>query len=176
MSAPVHNPDGTLKVAGGLFWYLNQGIMLQIFPPLIFLGVGALTDFGPLIANPRTLLLGGAAQLGMFITFLVRPCSASILQGRRLHRRHRRGRRPDLHLHRHQARARTCSAPSPSPPTATWPWCPLIQPPIMKLLTTDKERKISMKTLRKVSQLEKLIFAAGCHGLLHPASSRAPRR
>ena len=58
---------------GGLFYYLNQGIKLQIFPPLIFLGVGALVDFGPLIANPRTLLLGGAAQLGIFGTFLVAP-------------------------------------------------------------------------------------------------------
>lgn len=58
---------------GGLFYYLNKGITLQIFPPLIFLGVGAMVDFGPLIVNPRMLLLGGAAQCGIFGTFIVAP-------------------------------------------------------------------------------------------------------
>ena len=56
---------------GGLYYYISKGITWEIFPPLIFLGVGALTDFGPLIANPRTLLLGAAAQLGIFVTFFV---------------------------------------------------------------------------------------------------------
>ena len=55
---------------GGLLWYLYQGVKLGIYPPLIFLGVGAMTDFGPLIANPKTLLLGAAAQLGIFTTFI----------------------------------------------------------------------------------------------------------
>ena len=80
MQAPVHNVDGSLKEAGGLFWYLNQGIILQIYPPLIFLGVGAMTDFGPLIANPRTLLLGGAAQFGIFATFICAPLLGFNLQ------------------------------------------------------------------------------------------------
>ena len=57
--------DGLVNVPGGLYYYISQGIHLELFPPIIFLGVGALTDFGPLIANPRTLLLGAAAQLGI---------------------------------------------------------------------------------------------------------------
>ena len=70
MNAPTYDVDGHLVESGGLFYYFNVGIKLQIFPPLIFMGVGALTDFGPLIANPRTLLLGAAAQFGIFFTFL----------------------------------------------------------------------------------------------------------
>jgi sodium ion-translocating decarboxylase beta subunit len=145
--------------AGGLFYYLNQGILLQIYPPLIFLGVGALVDFGPLIANPRTLLLGGAAQLGIFGTFLVAPLfgfdlpqsaaigviggadgPTAIYTATRL--------APDL-LGAIAVAAYSYMA-----------LVPLIQPPIMRLLTTAKERTIKMKTLRKVSQLEKIIFSA----------------
>jgi oxaloacetate decarboxylase beta subunit len=144
---------------GGLFYYLNQGIKLQIYPPLIFLGVGALVDFGPLIANPRTLLLGGAAQFGIFATFLVAPMlgfnlaesaaigviggadgPTSIFTASKL--------APDL------------LGPIAVAAYSYMALVPLIQPPIMKLFTTDAERRIKMKTLRKVSQLEKLIFAA----------------
>jgi oxaloacetate decarboxylase beta subunit len=158
MNAPVHNPDGTLKAAGGLFWYLNQGIILQIYPPLIFLGVGAMTDFGPLIANPRTLLLGGAAQFGIFATFICAPllgfdlresASIGIIGG---------ADGPTsiftaTRLAPHLLGAIAVAAYS------YMALVPLIQPPIMKLLTTDKERKIKMKTLRKVSQFEKITFA-----------------
>ena len=158
MSAPVHNPDGTLKIAGGLFWYLNQGVILQIYPPLIFLGVGALIDFGPLIANPRTLLLGGAAQFGIFATFLVAPllgfnlpeaASIGVIGGA-------------------DGPTSIFTATKLAPhllggiAVAAYSYMalvPLIQPPIMKLLTTRKERLIKMKTLRKVSQLEKIAFA-----------------
>jgi oxaloacetate decarboxylase beta subunit len=144
---------------GGLFYYLNQGIKLQIYPPLIFLGVGALVDFGPLIANPRTLLLGGAAQFGIFATFLVAPMlgfnlaesaaigviggadgPTSIFTASKL--------APDL------------LGPIAVAAYSYMALVPLIQPPIMRLFTTDAERRIKMKTLRKVSQLEKLIFAA----------------
>ena len=159
---PIHDfiqqpPHG--GEAGGLFYYLNQGIVLQIYPPLIFLGVGALVDFGPLIANPRTLLLGGAAQLGIFGTFLIAPIfgfdlkesaaigviggadgPTSIFTATRL--------APDL------------LGPIAVAAYSYMALVPLIQPPIMKLLTTDAERRIKMKTLRKVSQVEKLIFAA----------------
>ena len=158
MSAPVNNPDGSLKVAGGLFWYLNQGIILQIYPPLIFLGVGALIDFGPLIANPRTLLLGGAAQFGIFATFLVAPllgfdlpeaASIGVIGG------------ADGPTSIFTA---TKLAPHLLGAIAVAAYrymalVPLIQPPIMKLLTTRKERLIKMKTLRKVSQLEKIVFS-----------------
>lgn len=159
MAAPVINPDGSLKAAGGLFWYLNQGIILQIYPPLIFLGVGAMIDFGPLIANPRTLLLGGAAQFGIFATFLVAPMlgfdlkeaaaigviggadgPTSIFTATR--------------LSPHLLGAIAVAAYS------YMALVPLIQPPIMKLLTTDKERRIKMKTLRKVGRFEKIVFAA----------------
>jgi carboxybiotin decarboxylase len=159
---PIHDfimqhPQG--DEPGGLFYYLNQGIKLQIYPPLIFLGVGALVDFGPLIANPRTLLLGGAAQFGIFGTFLVAPLfgfdlsqsaaigviggadgPTSIFTASKL--------APDL------------LGPIAVAAYSYMALVPLIQPPIMKLLTTDAERRIKMKTLRKVSQLEKLVFAA----------------
>jgi len=158
LSAPVHNPDGTLKVAGGLFWYLNQGIILQIYPPLIFLGVGALIDFGPLIANPRTLLLGGAAQFGIFATFLTAPllgfdlkesASIAVIGG---------ADGPTsiftaTKLAPHLLGAIAVAAYS------YMALVPLIQPPIMKLLTTDHERRIKMKTLRKVGQFEKIVFS-----------------
>jgi sodium ion-translocating decarboxylase beta subunit len=158
MNAPVHNPDGTLKAAGGLFWYLNQGIILQIYPPLIFLGVGALIDFGPLIANPRTLLLGGAAQFGIFATFLAAPllgfdlkesASIAVIGG------------ADGPTSIFTA---TKLAPHllGSIAVAAYSYMalvPLIQPPIMKLLTTDHERKIKMKTLRKVGRFEKIVFS-----------------
>lgn len=159
---PIHDfiqqpPHG--GEAGGLFYYLNMGIVLQIYPPLIFLGVGALVDFGPLIANPRTLLLGGAAQLGIFGTFVIAPFfgfdlkesaaigviggadgPTSIFTAARL--------APDL------------LGPIAVAAYSYMALVPLIQPPIMRLLTSDAERRIKMKTLRKVSQAEKLIFAA----------------
>jgi carboxybiotin decarboxylase len=158
---PIHeyilqHPQG--DVEGGLFYYLNQGIKLQIYPPLIFLGVGALVDFGPLIANPRTLLLGGAAQLGIFGAFLLAPlfgfnlaeaAAIGIIGGA-------------------DGPTSIYSASKLAPhllgaiAVAAYSYMalvPLIQPPIMKLLTTDKERRIRMKTLRKVSQLEKIVFA-----------------
>ncbi len=159
---PIHDfilqhPHG--DEPGGLFYYLNQGIKLQIFPPLIFLGVGALVDFGPLIANPRTLLLGGAAQLGIFGTFLVAPFfgfdlaqsaaigviggadgPTSIFTASKL--------APDL------------LGPIAVAAYSYMALVPLIQPPIMKLLTTNAERRIRMNTLRKVGRAEKLIFSA----------------
>ena len=72
---PIYNGDVLigyqyLQQSGGLLYYLYQGVKLGIYPPLIFLGVGAMTDFGPLIANPKSLLLGAAAQLGIFVTFI----------------------------------------------------------------------------------------------------------
>lgn len=69
MTPPVYAADGHLDQVGGLLYYIYQGNKLGIFPPLIFLGVGAMTDFGPLIANPKSLLLGAAAQFGIFVTF-----------------------------------------------------------------------------------------------------------
>ncbi len=159
---PIHDfilqhPVG--EEPGGLFYYLDQGIKLQIFPPLIFLGVGALVDFGPLIANPRTLLLGAAAQFGIFGTFLVAPllgfdlseAAAIGVIG---------GADGPTSIFTASKLAPHLLGPIAVAAYSYMALVPLIQPPIMKLLTTDAERRIKMKTLRKVSQLEKLIFAA----------------
>lgn len=144
---------------GGLYYYVYLGVLLELFPPIIFMGVGALTDFGPLIANPRTLLLGAAAQFGVFATFLgavfifgftAQQAGAigiiggadgptSIFLANKL--------APDL------LGAIAVSAYS------YMALVPVIQPPIMRALTTQAERKIKMRSLRKVSRLEKLIFA-----------------
>jgi sodium ion-translocating decarboxylase beta subunit len=143
---------------GGLLWYLKQGLDLSIYPPLIFLGVGAMIDFGPLIANPRTLLLGAAAQFGIFATFVTAPllgfdmrqsASIGIIGG---------ADGPTSIF------VTTKLAPDLLGPVAVAAYSymalvPLIQPPIMKLCTTKAERKIRMKTLRKVSRFEKIVFA-----------------
>jgi carboxybiotin decarboxylase len=150
--------DGGHFVEGGLFYYLNMGIKLQIYPPLIFLGVGALVDFGPLIANPRTLLLGGAAQLGIFGAFLLAPLfgfnlaeSAAIgIIG---------GADGPTSIYSASKLAPHLLGAIAVAAYSYMALVPLIQPPIMKLLTTDHERRIKMKTLRKVSQLEKIVFA-----------------
>lgn len=160
-------PDGTThevqklrvdRVEGGLYDFISQGIKLELFPPLIFLGVGALTDFGPLIAMPRTLLLGAAAQLGLFITFMgagflgftsKQAASIGIIGG---------ADGPTAIFLTNKLAPELLGAVA----VAAYSYMslvPLIQPPIMRLLTTDKERKIRMKSLRPVSKLEKLIFA-----------------
>lgn len=158
MQAPIHHADGSLKEAGGLFWYLNQGIILQVYPPLIFLGVGAMTDFGPLIANPRTLLLGGAAQFGIFATFIAAPmlgfnlaesASIGVIGG---------ADGPTSIFTASKLAPHLLGAIA----VAAYSYMalvPLIQPPIMKLLTTEKERRIKMNTLRKVGRFEKIVFA-----------------
>ena len=173
---PIHDyilqhPQG--DVEGGLFYYLNMGIKLQIYPPLIFLGVGALVDFGPLIANPRTLLLGGAAQLGIFGAFLLAPLfgfdlkeSAAIgIIG---------GADGPTSIYAASKMAPHLLGAIAVAAYSYMALVPLIQPPIMKLLTTKNERLIRMKTLRKVSQLEKLVFAivvmSFCVMIVPPAS------
>jgi oxaloacetate decarboxylase beta subunit len=144
--------------AGGLYYYISRGITWEIFPPLIFLGVGALTDFGPLIANPRTLILGAAAQVGIFITFLGASLlgftarqSASIgIIG---------GADGPTAIFMCNKLAPELMAPIAVAAYSYMSLVPLIQPPIMRLLTTRHERKIRMKSLRKVSKLEKLLFS-----------------
>lgn len=141
----------------GLIHYLYQGVKLGIYPPLIFLGIGAMTDFGPLIANPKSLLLGAAAQFGIFITFI----GATLL-----------GFAPN------EAGAISIIGGADGPTAifvtnqlapgmlgsiaiAAYSYMalvPIIQPPIMKLLTTKKEREVVMEQLRPVSRLEKIVF------------------
>ena len=149
---------GTADSPGGLLHYIyNFGIKQGLFPPLIFLGVGAMTDFGPLIANPKSLFLGAAAQLGIFFTFIgstllgftaKQAASIGIIGG---------------------ADGPTAIflasklAPGLLGPVAIAAYSymalvPIIQPPIMRALTTKEERKIKMEQLRDVSKVEKIIF------------------
>ena len=142
---------------GGLLDLLYLGVKLGIYPPLIFLGIGAMTDFGPLIANPKSILLGAAAQLGVFITFLganlmgftLKEASAIGIIG---------GADGPTAIY-----VTKTLAPDLLPAIAIAAYSymaliPLIQPPIMKLLTTKKERGVVMEQLRTVSKNEKIIF------------------
>lgn len=171
---------GTAGVTGpaegstpGLFYYLYQGVDKVIFPPLIFLGIGAMTDFGPLIANPKSLIMGAGAQVGIFVTFI-----GAILLG-----------------FKGAAAAAIAIIGGADGPTAIWltqmlkqtellptiaiaaysymALIPVIQPPFMKMLTTKKERSIRMGQLREVSKKERIIFpiAVTCIcGLILPSS------
>ena len=151
--------DGLINVPGGLYYYLSQGIHLELFPPIIFLGVGAMTDFGPLIANPRTLFLGAAAQLGIFVTMFAAVLSGVFTPGEGASIGIIGGADGPTSIF-----TANKLAPHLIGPIAVAAYCymslvPLIQPPIMKALTTDAERRIRMKTLRHVSMLERILFA-----------------
>ncbi len=159
---PIYNGDMLvgyqyIKQNGGLLYSLYQGVKLGIFPPLIFMGVGAMTDFGPLIANPMSLLLGAAAQLGIFLAFIVAlllgftPAEAGsigIIGG---------ADGPTAIY------VTTKLAPGLLGPIAIAAYSymalvPVIQPPIMKALTSKKDRQIVMGQLRTVSKTEKIVF------------------
>jgi len=151
------NGEMKLKEVGGLLYYLYQGVKLGVYPPLIFLGIGAMTDFGPLIANPSSLLLGAAAQLGIFAAFFLArllgfdpkaAASIGIIGGA--------DGPTAIYL-------TTKLKPELLGPVAIAAYSymaliPMIQPPIMRALTTRKERQVVMKQLRPVSKLEKILF------------------
>ena len=151
MAAPE---DGQV---GGLLYYLYQGVKLGIYPPLIFLGVGAMTDFGPLIANPKSILLGAAAQTGIFFTFIgaialgfTAPEAASIgIIG---------GADGPTALFLTSKLAPHLLGAIAVAAYSYMALVPLIQPPIMKALTTKEEREIVMEQLRPVTKREKIIF------------------
>ena len=142
---------------GGLLYYLYQGVKLKIYPPLIFLGIGVMTDFGPLIANPKSLLLGAAAQVGIFITFIgasligftSKEAGAIAMIG---------GADGPTAIFTAQALAEHLT---PTIAVAAYSYMalvPVIQPPIMRALTTKKERAIRMTQLREVSKKERIFF------------------
>lgn len=143
--------------SGGLLYYLYQGTNLGIYPPLIFLCLGASTDFEPLLANPKTILLGGAAQFGIFIAFFLsvvlgmspgEAASVGIIGGA--------DGPTALFL-----TSKLAPHLLPAIALAAYSYMaliPIIQPPIIRLLTTEKERKVVMKVGRKVSPAEKIIF------------------
>ena len=142
---------------GGLLDILYIGVKLGVYPCLIFLGVGAMTDFGPLIANPKSLLLGAAAQLGIFVTFIVahllgftsqEAASIGIIGGAD----------GPTAIFLTSKLAPQLLGPIAVAAYSYMALVPVIQPPIMRALTTKKERTIEMKQLRNVSKTEKIIF------------------
>lgn len=156
-------PIAGIADEGGLLHYLYEGIKTGIFPLLIFMGVGAMTDFGPMLANPKTLLLGAAAQFGIFTTLLGAIALSAI---------------PGLEFSLQDAAAIAIIGGADGPTAiyvasrlapdllgaiavAAYSYMalvPLIQPPIMRLLTTEAERRIEMAQLREVGRLEKTLF------------------
>ena len=146
---------------GGLLDILYMGVKLQLYPPLIFLGIGAMTDFGPLIASPRSFLLGAAAQGGIFFTFVgaavlnmsAADCaSIAIIGGAD-------GPTSIFVSSKLLTKNSACSVGTIALAAYTYmALVPIIQPPIMRALTTKKERSVVMGQLRPVSRLEKLIF------------------
>jgi len=156
-------PVAGIAEEGGLLYFLYQGIKLGIFPLLIFMGVGAMTDFGPMLANPKTLLLGAAAQFGIFAS-LIGALALNVV--------------PGLEFTLKDAAAIGIIGGADGPTAiyvasklapdllgaiavAAYSYMalvPLIQPPIMRALTTEAERKIEMQQLRVVSKTEKIAF------------------
>jgi oxaloacetate decarboxylase beta subunit len=162
---------------GGIIYYIYQGVQLVIFPPIIFLGIGAMTDFGPMLSNPKSLILGAAAQIGIFLTLLVglglfNIAGLGIAEGDKF-------------------AASVAIIGGADGPTAIYltsklgqdvsiiaiaaysymALIPIIQPPVMKLLTTKKERLIRMDALKPVSKRLKIIFpiaVTGVCGILLP--------
>lgn len=141
----------------GLLWYLYYGVEKVIYPPIIFLGIGAMTDFGPLIANPKSMLIGAGAQLGIFVAFILASilgfsaasaAAIAIIGG---------ADGPTAIMVTSKLAPHLISAIA----IAAYSYMaliPIIQKPLMRLLTTKKERTIKMKPLRQVSKLEKILF------------------
>ncbi|MBE5930374.1 MAG: sodium ion-translocating decarboxylase subunit beta [Lachnospiraceae bacterium] len=152
------DPSKTVETAGGLLHYFFMLDELAILPCLIFMGVGAMTDFGPLIANPKSFLLGAAAQLGIFAAYFFAiimgfngkaAAAISIIGG---------ADGPTSIFLAMKLGQTQLMGPIAVAAYSYMSLVPIIQPPIMKLLTTEKERKIKMEQLRPVSKLEKVLF------------------
>jgi len=148
---------GVEESSRGLLWYLYFGVEKVIYPPLIFLGIGAMTDFGPLIANPKSMLIGAGSQLGVFVAFIgaiflgfsVAEAAAIAIIG---------GADGPTAIY---LTSKLASEFIPTIAIAAYSYMaliPIIQKPLMRLMTNDKERKIKMKQLRTVSKLEKILF------------------
>ncbi|KKM12545.1 glutaconyl-CoA decarboxylase subunit beta [Clostridiales bacterium PH28_bin88] len=146
-----------LMEEGGLLYWLYRGVKLGIYPPLIFLGIGAMTDFGPLLANPSTLFLGAAAQLGIFITFLgalalgftpEQAASIGIIGGAD----------GPTAIYVTSKLAPDLLGPIAVAAYSYMALVPIIQPPIMRALTTKKEREVMMEQLKPVSRTSKVLF------------------
>ncbi|HHX60786.1 MAG TPA: sodium ion-translocating decarboxylase subunit beta [Epulopiscium sp.] len=156
-AAGLMNGPLSANEPGGLLYYLSLGKELGIYPPLIFVGIGAMTDFGPLIANPKSLLLGGAAQFGIFFAYLgslalgfTGPEAASIgIIG---------GADGPTAIYLTVKLAPHLLGPIAVAAYSYMALVPIIQPPIMRLLTTKEQRLVKMDQLRPVSRTEKILF------------------
>ena len=154
----MYSPEESSSGTGGLLWYFFQLDKWSIFPSLIFMGVGAMTDFGPLIANPVSFLMGAAAQLGIYSAYFLaillgfngmEAASISIIGG---------ADGPTSLFLCSKLGQTQIMGPIAVAAYSYMALVPIIQPPIMKLLTTEKERTIRMEQLRPVSKLEKILF------------------
>ena len=154
---PAYHSYGAILKHGGLLDVLYIGVKAGVYPCLIFIGVGAMTDFGPLIANPKSFILGAAAQVGIFIAFLganalgftpAEAGSIGIIGGAD----------GPTSIFLTSKLAPHLLGPIAIAAYSYMALVPVIQPPIMRLLTTEKERKIKMKQLRAVSKTEKIVF------------------
>jgi oxaloacetate decarboxylase beta subunit len=167
----VNLPLAPLAGKGDLIWiFYHYGLEWEVIPPLIFMGVGALTDFGPLIANPKMLLLGAAAQFGVYVTFfgaialgftIKEAASIGIIGG---------ADGPTCIYLTAKLAPRLLGANA----IAAYSYMalvPIIQPPIMRLFTTEADRKIVMKQLRHVSKTEKIVFPIDNPALISATST-----
>ena len=153
--AGLMNEGGVDK--GGIIYFMSYGVKSNLFPCLVFMGVGAMTDFSPLIANPISLLLGAAAQLGIYVAFIFAtqigftPAEAAAIGiiG---------GADGPTSIYIANNLAPHLLAPIAVAAYSYMALIPLIQPPIMRILTTQKERAVKMGQLRKVSKTEKIVF------------------
>ena len=156
-TSPYYHSYGHIMSNAGLLDFFYIGVKAGIYPSLIFLGVGAMTDFGPLLANPKSLLLGAAAQLGVFLAFFLAICigftgpeAASIgIIG---------GADGPTAIYLTSKLAPQLLGPIAIAAYSYMALIPMIQPPLMKLMTTDKMRKVKMEQTREVSKKEKIIF------------------
>lgn len=163
-AAPIYDAVGHLESPGGLLYYIyTAGIETGLFPLMIFMGVGAMTDFGPLLANPRTLLLGAAAQVGIFTTvigavalghfgildFNIRDAASIGIIG---------GADGPTAIFVTSKLSPELLGPIAVAAYSYMALVPIIQPPIMRAMTTQAEREIKMEQLRPVSQTEKIVF------------------
>ena len=156
-SSPMYHSYGAILKEAGLLDIMYMGVKMGLYPCLIFMGVGAMTDFGPLIANPKSLLLGAAAQLGIFLTFICANAlgftpaeagSIGIIGGAD----------GPTSIFLTSKLAPHLLGPIAIAAYSYMALVPVIQPPIMKALTTKSERAIKMKQLRPVSKTEKIVF------------------
>lgn len=153
--------EATPWYSSGVLRIVYNGIKSNLFPCIIFMGIGAMTDFGPLIANPISLLLGAAAQFGIYVTFMfasslpfftAKQAAAIAIIG---------GADGPTSIYLANNLAPDLLAPIAVAAYSYMALIPMIQPPIMKLLTTKKQRAVKMKQLRKVSKIEKIVFPIG---------------